>query len=234
MAIAATHGEYWNAPTRTRNSPDEAGEARQPARGEDEEPERDGVDRHPPREAAHLRDRPVVGPLVDHADEEEQGARDQAVVDHLEDRAVHALGVEHEDPERDEAHVRHGAVRDELLQVRLDEGHDRAVDDRDQAQDDDRGGERVGGAREQRQGEPDHPVRPELQHDRGEDHRARRRRLDVGVRQPGVERPHRDLDREGEEEREEGEELERRVERRTSGGSRSRTRPSQLPLLAAW
>ena len=59
----------------------------------------------------------------------------------------------------------------------------------------------------ERQGEPDEPVGAELEHDRGQDHRARRRRLGVRVRQPGVEREHRDLDGEGQEEREEGRDL---------------------------
>ena len=191
---------------------DEPAQPRQPAGGEAEEAQGDGPDRQAAGDAAHLRDRPVVGPLVDHADEQEQRTRDQPMVDHLEDRPVHALLVEDEDPERHEAHVRDGAVRDELLQVRLDERDDRAVDDRDQAQDDDRRRERVGGRREERHREPDHPVRAELQDDRGEDHRAGGRRLDVGVRQPRVERPHRDLDRERQEEGEEREDLEGRVE----------------------
>ena len=94
---------------------DEAGQAGQAGRGEDEEAEDRGLDRHARGEAAHLRDRPVVGPLVDHADEEEQGAGDQAVVDHLEDRALDALLGEHEEPERDEAHVADRRVRDERL-----------------------------------------------------------------------------------------------------------------------
>src|SRR6187551_408946 len=55
---------------------DEAGQAGQTDRGEDEEAERRGVDRHRGAEPAHLRDRAVVGPLVDDADEEEQRAGD--------------------------------------------------------------------------------------------------------------------------------------------------------------
>ena len=58
-------------------------------------------------------------------------------------------------------------------------------------------------------GEADEAVAAQLQQDAGQDHRARRRGLDVGVGQPGVEREHRDLDREGQEEREEGAELQR-------------------------
>ena len=56
-----------------------------------EEPQGGRVDRRHLAQAAHLRDRPVVGPLVDHADQQEEGAGDEAVVDHLEDRALEAL-----------------------------------------------------------------------------------------------------------------------------------------------
>ena len=57
------------------------------------------------------------------------------------------------------------------------------------------------GQREHRQREAQEAVAAHLQQDRGQDHRARGRRLDMGVRQPGVHRPHRHLDRERGEER---------------------------------
>ena len=55
--------------------------------------------------------------------------------------------------------------------------------------------------REHRQREAQEAVAAHLQQDRGQDHRARGRRLDVRVRQPGVHRPHRHLHREGGKER---------------------------------
>ena len=55
--------------------------------------------------------------------------------------------------------------------------------------------------REHRQREPQEAVAAHLQQDRGEDHRAGGRRLDVRIRQPGVHRPHRHLHRERGEER---------------------------------
>ncbi len=188
---------------------DEPGQPGQAGRGEDEEPEDRRVDGGPRRQAAHLGDRPVVGPLVDHADQQEQGARDEAVVDHLEDRALEALLGEDEDAEGHEAHVADRRIGDQPFEVGLDERHDRAVDDRDEGQHDDDRRERLGGRREQGHGEPDEPVGAELEQDRGKDHGARRRRLRVRVGEPGVEREHRDLDREGQEEREEGADLER-------------------------
>ncbi len=60
----------------------------------------------------------------------------------------------------------------------------------------------VRGEREHRQRETQEAVAAHLQEDRGQDDRARGRRLDMRVRQPGVDRPHRHLHRERREERE--------------------------------
>ena len=57
-----------------------------------------------------------------------------------------------------------------------------------------------GRQREHRQREAQEAVAAHLQEDRRQDDRARRRRLDVRVRQPGVDRPHRHLHRKGGEE----------------------------------
>ena len=54
--------------------------------------------------------------------------------------------------------------------------------------------------RQHRQREAQEAVAAHLQEHAGEDHRAGGRRLDMGVRQPGVDRPHRHLDREAREE----------------------------------
>ena len=56
--------------------------------------------------------------------------------------------------------------------------------------------------REHRQREAQEAVAAHLQQDGGEDHRARGRRLDMRVGQPGVHRPHRHLHRERGEESE--------------------------------
>ena len=56
---------------------------------------------------------------------------------------------------------------------------------------------------EEGEGEAQEAVGAELQQDAGEDHGAARGRLDVSVRQPGVEREHRHLDGEGQGERRE-------------------------------
>ena len=80
----------------------------------------------------------------------------------------------------------------------------------------------------ERHREPDEPVGAQLEHDRRQDHRARRRRLRVRIGQPGVEREHRDLDREGEEEGDEREQLQAVGE-----AARPRVRPQRLEVEGA-
>ncbi len=170
---------------------DEAGQAGQPDAGEHEEAEEGSVGRRPARQAAHARDRPIVRPLVDDAHAQEEGAGDEAVVDHLQDGPVHGLLLEDEDAQRHEAHVADGAVGDQLLEVGLDDGDDGAVDDGDEREHDDERRERLRGIGEERQRETQEAVAAELEQDAGQDDRTGRRRLDVRIGQPGVERPHR-------------------------------------------
>src|SRR5687768_862542 len=187
---------------------DEAGESGEPERRQHEHAEERRVQRPAVRQAAEVRDEAAVRLLVLDPDEEEEGTGDDAVVQHLQGGPDRPLQVQHEDAERDEAHVRDRRVRDELLQILLDRGHDGPVHDRDDGQEDERGDPELGAVREERQAEADEAVAAGLQQDAREDDRAGRRRLDVGIRQPGVERDHRHLDREGEREREEGPHLE--------------------------
>jgi hypothetical protein len=60
---------------------------------------------HRPRHASEVGDHPGVPPLVDHADEEEEGPGREAVIHHLEHAAGHALDIEGEDAEHHEAEV---------------------------------------------------------------------------------------------------------------------------------
>jgi hypothetical protein len=122
-----------------------------------------------------------VGSLVDHPDQQEQGAGDHPVGDHLQQRPMQALLGEDEDAQGDEAHVADRAVGDQLLEVRLDQGDDRAVNDRDQRQGDDqwRPGDR--GVGEERHRETDQPVAAQLEEHAGKDDRARGGCLDVCV-----------------------------------------------------
>ena len=96
---------------------DEAVEPGQADRRQHHDGEHAGQDRRHLLQAAELGDLAGVAALVDHADEEEQGAGGQAVVDHLEHAALEALGGEGERAEHDEAQVGHRRVGDEPLQV---------------------------------------------------------------------------------------------------------------------
>ena len=129
------------------------------------------------------------------------------MVDHLDDRAAEAHGVEREHTEHHEAEVRHRGVRNQLLHVALHQRHQRAVDDADDGQHHDRHDELTRGVRKNRQRETDETVSPHLQEDRRQDHGTRCRRFGMRVGQPGVEREHGHLDGEAEEEAEEDPEL---------------------------
>ena len=147
--------------------------------------------------------------LIANTDKEEEAARDQAVVQHLQDRAVHPLLVEREDAERHEAHVAHRAVRDQLLEVGLHDRHDRAVDDRDHGEGDDERRKVLRRLREERDRESEESVAAEFQQHASKDDGACGWRLHMRIREPGVEREHRHLDRKGERECAEGERLQR-------------------------
>ena len=109
-------------------------------------------------------------------------------------------------------HVGDRGIGDQLLHVLLHERDQRGVDDRDNAQRIDEGHEEGARVRQHGQREAEEAVAPHLQQNTGEDHRARRRRLHVRVGEPGVERPHRQLNGEGGEEREPEPGLHRRRE----------------------
>ena len=152
---------------------------------------------------------------------------------------VTPCGLSANRPEHDEAHVRDRRVRDELLDVALHPRDQRAVDDADDREPDDPRRPVDGGLREQRQRVAHEAEGAELQQHAREHRRARRRRLDVRVGQPGVEREHRHLDREREREHAEQEALplppraargrDRQVEDARSPPSRRSTRRSSAP-----
>ena len=109
--------------------------------------------------------------------------------------------------ERDEAHVRNRRVRHELLHVLLHERNEADVHHSDQRQRDDQPVEFTARVRGDGQAEAQEAVTAHLQHDGGQDHGSARGRLDVGVRQPGVHRPHRHLHGERQQERREDQHL---------------------------
>ena len=146
-------------------------------------------------------------PIRQHADDEEEPAGADAVVQHLIDGALHALRVHRGDAEHDEPEMADARIRDELLHVGLHHRDQRAVDDADDREDGEIRREERGGERKERKRESHAAVRAHLQQHAGQNHRAGGRRLDVRVGQPGVEREQRHLDRERERERQEEPEL---------------------------
>ncbi len=174
----------------------EPGETGQPqARGEPE----DQQEAQPRRGLAQRRpgDREVDAPpaLLEAADEEEQHRRDDAVRDVGEQGRLHArLGAGREG-EGHEAHVGHGRVGDEPLEVTFDEADQGTPDDADHPGDPEHGGEppeAVGNAGDR---EADQPVGAHLEQHRREQHRAGGRCRGVRRREPGVQGEDGHLDR---------------------------------------
>ena len=184
--------------------PGETGETQRRHGREAEQPPEVGRLREDAAEAADLAGAVA---LLDRTGEEEEHAGDQTVGDHAEDGGVDAEVGEGGDAEHHEAHVGHRRERDQAFHVALRETTQRAVDDADHRQQADPRRPRLRRARQDRERDADEAVGAELQHDRGQQHRAHRRRLGVGVGQPGVEREHRHLDREAEEHAAEDQEL---------------------------
>ena len=106
----------------------------------------------------------VVGAvaLVEQAEEDEERGTDERFVEDLEGAAVDAEHGEAEDAERDEADVREGGEGGELLEVVLDEGEQRAVDDADGSEGDEQRGDVAGLVREEAEAEAQDGVEAEL------------------------------------------------------------------------
>ena len=141
-----------------------------------------------------------VAALVDHPDHQEETAGDEPVTHHLHHGALDADEIEADQSEHHVAQVADRRVRDDLLDVGLHERQARAVQDAHDRERPEHGREEPCRIREQREGELHEAVRPHLQEHAGEDHRARRRRLDVRIGEPRVQRHDGHLDREGQRE----------------------------------
>ena len=139
-------------------------------------------------DAAEAADLPGAVPLLDGPGEEEEHAGDEAVGHHAEDGGVDAVGGQGGDAEHHEAHVGHRGEGDQPFHVGLGQAAQGAVDDPDHGQAADPRGPGDGRVRQDRDGDADEAVGAELQQDGGQDDRADRGRLGVGVGQPGVER----------------------------------------------
>ena len=140
------------------------------------------------------------------------------MAEHDRDRSVDTDDGDRGDTQHGEAHVRHGRVGDQLLEVGLGEGDGRSVDDRDHRQHGEEPLPCGETGRQDRQRHPKEAVGAHLQQRTGKNGRCRRRRLDVGVGKPGVQGPDRHLDRETEEEQQEEPPLQPRGQQVPDGG----------------
>ena len=142
----------------------EHGQADDRKGGDDEEGHHPGELRGEAAVLAH-----VVGAvtLVEEAEEEEEGCAPEAFVEGLEDTAVEAGDGEGEDTEDDYAYVAEGGVSGEPLEIFLDEGEQRAVDDADGSERDQAGSDATRLVGEDAEGEAKDRVETELA---GEDH----------------------------------------------------------------
>ena len=180
---------------------DEAVERRQRQRREADEQEEGHQHGHGRRQAAEFLDFVRVAAVVEHAHAEEERAGGDAVVEHLVNGALNRNGGEGKNSEHDEAQVADGGVGDQALEIGLNGGDQRAVNDADDGQNGDERGHAMRGVRKERQAEAQHAVGAELQHHAGEDHGAGGGRFGVRVRQPCVQREERNFDGKGQEER---------------------------------
>ena len=143
VAKNATQVLTWKMPSSVRNSPTKPLVPGRPTLAMVKIMKTTRVDRHAVDEPAIGGDLAGVHAVVDDADAEEQRARDEAVRQHLEDRALDALLVHGEDAHGHEAHVGDRRIGDQLLHVLLHQRDQRGVDDGDDRQREDEGREVV-------------------------------------------------------------------------------------------
>jgi len=189
-------------------------QSRQAGAGQADEDHPDSQKLQLGRHAAVVGHQPGVVALVEHADEEEESTCRETVVDHLNEAAAQAGFVQGEHAEHADAEVADRAVGDQALDVVLGEGAKGPVDDADDGEcADQRHAQAQGGVGGERQGQAQEAVGADLQHDAGQEHAAGGGRLDVGQRQPGVQRHQRHLDGEAGHQGQKDEQLHRLPER---------------------
>ena len=119
---------------------------------------------------------------------------------HLKHGSADSQRINGTDPHQHKAHVAHGTASDPAFDVVLGEGIEGAVNDVHDSKN--HQGRRQGGVRfgKHLHVEAQQCVAAHLQEHSGQQHRHRRVRLAVGIRQPGVEREHRQFHAEADQE----------------------------------
>jgi len=138
--------------------------------------------------------------VEDHADAQEQRPGADAVVDHVEHRALQADLVHGHQAQHAETQMREGGIRQQAFHVALHPGDHRAVKDADDAENSDDGDQiaeaRIIGPADQTDGDhqAEDAVGSELGQHPGQDDRAGRGGFRVSERQPGMQREDRGFD----------------------------------------
>ena len=112
---------------------DKAVQPWQANRGEHTDEEEGGKDRHLLADPAKVSNLPGVRSLVKNTDNQEQCAGAQPVIEHLVDGSFKSFCVQGKDSEHDQPHVADAGIGHKRFDILLDERHQAAVDDSDQA-----------------------------------------------------------------------------------------------------
>src|SRR5262249_21037939 len=196
------HGELLPTPEQNQNFGDESGKTWQYHRCEESQGGKTRINRHDCRQATKAIDVAVMSPVVDYTHQEKEHAGDGSVIEHLEHRTVDSLCREGRHTEHDVTHMADAGVGYQLLKILLGHRTQGAVDDVPCAQRAEKPESEIGRChRQHREIDPQDPVGAHLEQYASEDDGDCRGLLDVGVRQPSVERKGRNLDRKPDEER---------------------------------
>src|SRR6202521_3887563 len=163
------------------------------------------VNRHHIRDAAILRDLTRVPPFIQDADNQEQRAGRDAVIDLLQHRSAEAHRIQRENSQCAEAQVADGRGRHQFFHVFLHQRNQRAIDDSNQRDPDHPAlhfGMRHNRGKE-RQREAHESTRSHLEQNARQNDGSGGGRFHVCIRQPRVERKHRNLDRKSDKESDE-------------------------------
>ena len=146
-----------------------------------------------------------VSAVINHTDAAEEQCRHRAVTEHLQARARHADQVHRGETHAHQTHMADGREADNVLEVALAEGDERAIHDIDQRQENDPGKMNLRPFRHQLHTYPQRRICAEFHQHTGMDHRYRSWRGDVTIRRPVVEGEHTRQHREADEDEREPE-----------------------------
>ena len=133
--------------------------------------------------------------LVHEADDKKECPGRQAVVDHIDHPAAQSSHFQTEKPQHTKAEVGHRRISHELLDIGLDPGCQRRVDDSDDGQRCDQRCQLERSVGQDRNAHATKTIRAELEQHTGKDYTTRGRSLGVRQGQPGVKRKQRHLNR---------------------------------------